>query len=200
MPRVAILYGWSPLTSDVVVFGDANWAGCLRTRKSTLGGFATWGGLPIKTWSKTMSILALSSAESELAAIIKSCGEGIGIQSLLSDFGIQTHLTVKSDASAAIGICKRQGLGRVRHLATGDLWVQQLLRHKRVTLEKWPTQTNPADLLTKGLSRDRIQSLLQLMRMQAQGGRAPIAPVRDGMSPMYGPALIDYEADSDIGE
>ena len=68
------------------------------------------------------------------------------------------------------------------------------------TLEKWPTQTNPADLLTKGLSRDRIQSLLQLMRMQAQGGRAPIAPVRDGMSPMYGPALIDYEADSDIGE
>lgn len=62
MPRVANLYGWSPLTSDVVVFGDANWAGCIRTRKSTLGGFATWGGLPIKTWSRTMSILALSSA------------------------------------------------------------------------------------------------------------------------------------------
>ena len=106
---------------SIEVFGDANWAGCIRTRKSTLGGYATWGGLPIKHWSKTMAILALSSAESELAAIVKSAGEGIGIQSLLLDFGVTTKLKVRSDATAAIGICRRAGLGRVRHLATGDL-------------------------------------------------------------------------------
>ena len=134
------------------------------------GGYATWGGLPIKHWSKTMAILALSSAESELAAIVKASGEGIGIQSMLLDFGVTTKLVVRSDATAAIGICKRAGLGRVRHLATGDLWIQQLVRHGRLVLEKCPTEVNPADLATKGLARERIQPLLQLMCMQTQGG------------------------------
>ena len=83
-----------------------------------------------------MPIIALSSGESELAAIAKACGEGLGIQAMLKDFGHSTNLTVKSDATAAIGICKREGLGRVRHLATGDLWIQQLVRRKGVKLMK----------------------------------------------------------------
>ena len=33
------------------------------------------------------------------------------------------RLTLKSDATAAIGITQREGLGKVRHLATADLWV-----------------------------------------------------------------------------
>ena len=37
MPRTAFLYPWSPLSDQVCVYGDANWAGCMRTRKSTLG-------------------------------------------------------------------------------------------------------------------------------------------------------------------
>ena len=119
---------------------------------------------------------------------------------MLADFGVSTNLVVKSGASAAIGICKRQGLGRVRHLATGDLWVQQLLRHKRVAIEKCPTEVNPSDSLTKGLARDRIQALLQLMSMQAQGGRAPTAPIRDRTTPFFGPVVIDQdEIDSNIG-
>ena len=108
---------------------------------------------------------------------------------------------IRSDATAAIGICKREGLGRVRHLATSDLWIQQMVRHKRVALEKWPTETIPADLLTKGLSHEKIQCLLQLMSMQAQGGRAPIAPVRDQTIPRYGPTIYDdVDRDSEDGK
>ena len=51
MPRLAYLYHWQPLSDNVTISGDANWAGCVRTRKSTLGGVATWGGLVLKTWS-----------------------------------------------------------------------------------------------------------------------------------------------------
>ena len=180
------------------MYGDANWAGCIRTRKSTLGGFAVWGELPVKTWSKIMPTLALSSGESELAAMVKACGEGLGIQSILSDFNVDTSLTIRSDATAAIGMCKREGLGRVRHLATADLWIQQLVRRKGVVLEKWPTDTNPADLLTKGVSRDKIRTLLQAMHMQAQGGRAEAAPVRDSTIARFGPIALDPdEIDSD---
>ena len=120
---------------------------------------------------------------------------------MLQDFGVTTHLTLKSDATAAIGICKRSGLGRVRHLAVADLRIQQLVRHKRVTLEKCPGEINPLDLLTKGLSRDRLQSLLQLMSMQAQGGRAPMAPIRDSTTPVFGPTLIEPdEVDSCVND
>ena len=145
--------------------------------------------------------MALSSGESELAAVVKACGEGLGAQSTLLDFGVKANLVVRSDATAAIGMCKREGLGRVRHLATGDLWVQQLVRRRGVVLEKWPTECNPADLLTKGLSRHKIQSLMQLMMIQAQGGRADIAPIRDQTIPRYGPTCYDpNESDSEADD
>ena len=108
---------------------------------------------------------------------------------------------MRSDATAAIGICKREGLGRVRHLATSDLWVQQLLRRKKLSIEKWPTEENPSDILTKGVSREKSQTLCQIMGMQAQGGRPLVAPTRDGTSPRYGPVMISSdEVDSDCEE
>ena len=61
-----------------------------------------------------MAILALSSGESELAAVVKATGEGLGFQSSLADFNLALPLEIHSDATAAIGMCKRQGLGRVR--------------------------------------------------------------------------------------
>ena len=44
-----------------------------------------WSGQFVKVWSKTMGVLALSSGESELAAIVKAATEGSGLQSVLSD-------------------------------------------------------------------------------------------------------------------
>ena len=43
--------------------------------------------------------------------------EGLGIQSIAHDLGKDLTLTVFADSSAAIGICNRSGIGRVRHLA-----------------------------------------------------------------------------------
>ena len=36
-------------------------------------------------------------------------------------------LNIWSDSSAALGICKRRGLGKVIHLAVSDMWVQDRL-------------------------------------------------------------------------
>ena len=82
----------------------------------------------LKAWSKTLSTLALSSGESELAAMAKGSAEGLGLQAILQDFGINVKVEVHSDATAAIGIASRQGLGRIRHIAVADLWVQQKLK------------------------------------------------------------------------
>ena len=88
-----------------------------------------WEGGVLKAWSKTMEILALSSNESELGALVKGCTEGLGVRSLLADYGISVQTKILSDSTAAIGMVRRLGLGRVRHLATADLWLQQGVRN-----------------------------------------------------------------------
>ena len=60
-PRMACRYPWAELDSNIEVFGDANFAGCVSTRKSTVGEVAVWSGQFVKAWFKTMGTLALSS-------------------------------------------------------------------------------------------------------------------------------------------
>ena len=110
------------------VFSDTDFAGCLRTRRSTSGGVARMGTHVIKCWSKTQATVALSSAESELTGICQAAGEALGLQAICRDLGLEVKVRVHSDAAAAIGICRRRGLGRVRHLAVADLWVQDRIR------------------------------------------------------------------------
>ena len=38
------------------------------------------------------------------------------MMSLLGDFGVAVSVTIHTDASAAIGIVRRAGLGKLRHL------------------------------------------------------------------------------------
>ena len=44
----------------------------------------------------------------------------------------QCHHFSPLQGAAAIGICRRTGIGRVRHLAVGQLWVQERLREEIV--------------------------------------------------------------------
>ena len=79
--RKTCRYLWTPLDSNVEVYGDANFAGCISTGKSTVGGIIMWSGQFVKAWSKTMGGLELSSGESELAAVVRAATEGLGLQS-----------------------------------------------------------------------------------------------------------------------
>ena len=79
----------------------------------------------IKTWSSTQSSISLSSGEAEFYGVVRAAGIALGQQSLLRDFGHDVRVRVWTDSSAAIGICQRQGLGRLRHIETQSLWIQQ---------------------------------------------------------------------------
>ena len=127
-PRVVYQYPWQEC-NELVVFVDTDFAGCLETRRSTSGGGAMLGAHLIKHWASTQNTLALSSGEAELMGILKGTSEGFGLLSLASDLGLALTLSIKTDSSAAVGICKRTGIGRVRHLAVGQLWIQDRLRN-----------------------------------------------------------------------
>ena len=160
----------------MTIYADTDFAGCLSTRRSTCGGVAMWGSHLIKHWSSTQKTIALSSGEAELAGIVKGAAEGMGLASVAQDLGIETHLRVCADSSAAIGICRRSGIGRVRHLAVGQLWVQERVRAGDFDLIKWPGERNPADVLTKVVNQELIDRHMAFMGVYWEDGRADSAP------------------------
>ena len=98
------------------------------------------------------------------------------MQSICRDLGYVYRLRVHSDATAAIGIARRRGMGKIRHLDTTDLWVQEVVRSGRVELVKIPGTENPADILTKYVDRPLLQKMIQKMGMVQLEGRAKCAP------------------------
>ncbi len=177
LPRLVFVFPDQEVDA-VDAYADIDWAGCARARKSTSGGCLMLGQHALKTWSSTQPSVTLSSGEAEFNGVIRAAGIGLGYQSLLADLGLVVPLRVWTDSSAAIGVCSRQGLGKLRHLETHLLWIQLAVRSKRVDLRKIPGEENPADLYTKYLpSRDKVAQLVRLMGCRYLDGRAATAPV-----------------------
>eukprot|EP00969_Alexandrium_andersonii_P293582 12976647-Alexandrium_andersonii.AAC.1 len=61
------------------------------------------------------------------------------------DLGVGAGLRARAGSSAAIGVCRRPGIGRARRLAMGQLWAQERVRSGECELAKWPGEQNPAD-------------------------------------------------------
>ena len=99
------------------------------------------------------------------------------MQSLCKDLGWSYKLRVHSDAVAPIGIARRRGLGKIRHLDVEDLWVQSKVRDKVVELVKVAGVDNPADILTKYVDRGILAKMLQRLGMTQRSGRADAAPM-----------------------
>eukprot|EP00969_Alexandrium_andersonii_P267938 11840036-Alexandrium_andersonii.AAC.1 len=59
---------------------------------------------------------------------VKGAAEGLGLTAIAEDLGFSAFREVCADSSAAIGICRRAGVGRARRFAVGQLWVQERVR------------------------------------------------------------------------
>ena len=158
---------------------DSDWAGCKSTRRSTSGGGIKIGWHAIKTWSSTQATVALSSAEAELYSMTKGAAQTLGVMALAQDFGRKLSAKVHSDASAALGIVARQGLGKMRHLDVQYLWLQDKVRDGSLTVMKVPGQQNPADMLTKHVPAADVHRHMETLSMKVRNDRADIAPKLD---------------------
>ena len=177
--RCSYLYRYQDLPKELTIWTDTDYAGCKKTRKSTSGGVVMWGEHIIKSWSTTQSVIALSSGEAEYYGMVKGASVGLGIQSVLRDFEINVKLTLKSDASAAIAIASRRGLGKVRHIEVCQLWLQEKVRSGEVKVVKVGTDENVADSLTKYVSSEILKKHMRETRQLAREGRHRLAPATE---------------------
>merc|ERR1711994_423562 len=145
--------GYQKCDWEVKIWTDADHAGCLRTRKST-SGIAQLGPHLIKSWSTTQSVVALSVGEAEYYGLVRGASVGLGMASILADFGLDMRVRVNSDSSTGIGIASRTGLGKVRHIEVAQLWVQEKVRLGTITLTKVPGKRNLSDALTKFINKE----------------------------------------------
>ena len=158
--------------------------------------FFLHGKHPLKTHSRTQSTIALSSAEAELFATFQGASEGLGMAAMALVFGKVMVPWMYVDASAAIGIAQRKGLGKIRHLHTQSLWVQDAVREKRVLLDKVPGAENPADMYTKHLDAQTLLKHMKKTGMEARGGRSQLAPNLVRSADKREDIVIDEQVDS----
>jgi hypothetical protein len=176
--RVVYEYPWQR-RPVLRAFTDSDFAGCIDGRLSTSGGAALLGTHLLKHWASTQRKITLSSGEAELGAVVRGFSEVLGLRSVARDLGVEVTPEVHADSSAAIGICNRSGIGKVRHLAVAQLWVQDCVRSKACRLFKVLGTENPADLMTKPLARAEIDGHLGRLGLSRATGRAETAPRAD---------------------
>ena len=88
---------------------------------------------------------------------------------------------MKGDAVAAIGIVRRQGLGRIRHLAVTDLWIQQKAKQGSVLYEKLAGYNNTSDIMTKLVEADVLNRHMDQMGFEFREGRHNSTPAYTGL-------------------
>ena len=188
--KVEWRYPWKYEIGDWKVYTDSDWAGNVKTRKSTSGGILMLGEHCMKTWSSTQDPLALTSCEAEyyamvegvmevaaetLGAVVEGATRAIGIQTAAKELGVEANdvvIEVATDSSSAKSFASRRGSGRVRHIEVKWLWLQRAVADGKVRLKKIPGITNPADICTKYLSRTEIKDKLKAVNIgvQEKGG------------------------------
>ena len=175
-PRVAHLYRWQLPAHNMSDYVGSKWVGCFKTSKSTTGMAILHGGHLLRSISRTRSNIALSLAEAELYAMVRGGSESIGMNAMGLDFGLCLTPHVYVDVSGAIGIEHRKGLGKVRHLDTQSLWIQDELRERRPHLDNVAGAQNAGVMMTNALDWRTLEKITHMVALAHLAGRPTLAP------------------------
>ena len=95
---------------------------------------------------------------------------------MLEGLGYSAKGEIWGGASAALGIINRKGLGKIRHIDRGLLWIQQTAADRRFRYAKVLGKENPADLYTKILDAATRATRIQKLEYEFIDGRSTEAP------------------------
>ena len=160
----------NPETLHVNVMTDSDWAGDLRTRRSTSGAVIRIGAHVVQIKCASQKVVALSSMESEYYSMCRGVTEAMFIRSVVDFWGIcPGTMVLRVDSSSAKALAERKGVGKSRHIQARYLWLQDLVFSKELNVQKTPGRTNDPDLVTKVQPRATMKDHLTRMNFHPCG-------------------------------
>ena len=90
----------------------------------------------------------------------------------MRDWGVDSSGVVYADSSAALAIANRKGAGKLRHINISCLWIQEKQDLHQLEMRKVLGTENPADLMTKYLTRSVMDTHLEYLSQRRESGRA----------------------------
>ncbi|CAE7625515.1 unnamed protein product, partial [Symbiodinium sp. CCMP2592] len=154
--------------ADVLeLYTDSDWASDHTTRRSVSAGALYLNGNAIYTASRTQRVVAMSSCESELNALVSFAVDLMYVKEALRFIvGVIPESHAFSDSSSARAVVNKQGLSKLKHVEIRLLWVQQALKDGAFKLHPVGTLDNSSDLMTKVLKRERMLYLMYLLNIR----------------------------------
>ena len=88
----------------------------------------------------------------------------LGTQAYFEGWGVSIEIVGPySDSSAGLGFGARRGLGKMRHIETRYLWLQDIIAQKALGPRKIDTEKKPSDVLTKAQTKAKLVSALEFI-------------------------------------
>ena len=157
---------WFPVegaTDELDGYVDSDWAGEKDTRKSTSSYTVMLGGCNLTDSAKSQEPTATSSGEAEWYSACGGAAVAIHVHKICEFiFMKKIRLVLHTDSTVCKSIGHRQGCGRIKHLETKSLWLQQKIKRKDLYLRKVDTKLNPADMGTKPLAGPSFEASMKL--------------------------------------
>jgi hypothetical protein len=148
--------------SDTFLQGyvDSYMVGDKDNRRSTTGYVFTIGGTTVSWISKLQKVVLLSTTEAEYVASTKASKEMIWLERFMEELGKkQENNRLYYDSESTIHIAKNSTFhSNTKHIQLRYHFIRSALEDRHLKLEKIHTSQNPIDMLTKGVTREKLSS------------------------------------------
>jgi transposase InsO family protein len=159
---------FNPRDVSLTGFCDADWAGDLDNRRSTTGYLFMIGGVPVSWKSKRQQTVALSTAEAEYMALSDASREATWLRRILLNFDCEQSIPtiIFDDNQGCIALAKNPvEHERTKHIDIRHHFIREMVESQVIDVQYVCSEEMLADLLTKGVSRDRHVKLCKLMNL-----------------------------------
>ncbi|GJW28795.1 hypothetical protein Tco_0045670 [Tanacetum coccineum] len=147
---------------DLEAFSNSDYRGTSLDRKSTTGGCQFLGSRLIYWQCKKQTIVANSTTEEEYVAAANCCGQVLWIQNQMMDYGFNFMNTrIHIDNESTISVIKNPvAHSRTKHIEIRFHFIRDCYEKRLIEVIKIHTDSNVADLLTKGFDVTRFNFLV----------------------------------------